>query len=107
MNKSASICQRHLQFLDIEVYKSLMHLNHWFMWSYFSEQPLPYNLGNGNSLQLPHEKSHCFGINSLHFRGSMLWNDTPFSVKNSKALIEFKNKLKTLGNIHCICVVYR
>ena len=50
MNKSASIHQRHLQFLAIEVYKSLMHLNPGLMWSYFSEKPLPYNLRNGNSL---------------------------------------------------------
>ena len=53
MNKSASIHQRHLQFLAIEVYKSLMHLNPGFMWSYFFEKPLPYNLRSGNSLQLP------------------------------------------------------
>ena len=50
MNKPASIHQRHLQFLATEVYKSLMHLNPGFMWSYFSEKPLPYDLRNGNSL---------------------------------------------------------
>ena len=105
MNKSASIYQKHLHFLAMEVYKPLMHLGTGFMWSYFSEQPLPYNLGNGNSLQLPHVKSHRFGINSLHFRGSMLWNNIPFSVTNSETLTGFKNKLKTLGNIHCTCVV--
>ena len=38
MNKSASIHQRHLQFLAIEVYKPLMHLKPGFMWSYFSEK---------------------------------------------------------------------
>ena len=105
MNKSASIHQRHLQFLAIEVYKSLMHLNLGFMWSYFSEKPLPYNFRNGNSVQLPHVKSCRFGINSLCFRGSMLWNNLPFSVKISETLTEFKNKLKTLRNIHCTCVV--
>ena len=68
MNKSASIHQRHLQFLAIEVYKSLMHLNPEFMWSYFSEKPLPFNLRNRNSLQLPHVKTYCFGIKSLRFR---------------------------------------
>ena len=84
MNKSASIHQRHFKFLPIEVCKSLMHLNPGFMWSYFSEKPLPYNLRNGNSLQLPHVKSYRFGINSLRFRGSMLWNNLPFSVKTAR-----------------------
>ena len=107
MSKSASIHQRHLQFLVLEVYKSLMHLNPGFMWSYFSEKPLPYNLRNGNSLQLPHVKSYRFGINSLRFRGSLLRNNFPFSVKNTETLTEFKNKLNILGNIHCTCVLCR
>ena len=72
MNKLVSIHQRHLQFLAIEVYKPLMHLNPGFMWAYFSEKPLPYNLRNGNSLQLPHVKPYRFGMNSLSFRGNML-----------------------------------
>ena len=100
MNKSAFIHQRHLKFSAIEVYKSLMDLNPGFMWSYFSEKPLPYNLRNENSLQLPRAKSHRFGINSLRFRESMLWNNLPFSVKKSETLTKFKNKLKTLRNIH-------
>ena len=105
MNKSTSIHQRHLQFLAIEVYKSLIHLNPEFMWSYFSEKPLPYCLRNGNSLHSRHVESYRFGINSLRFRGSRLWNNLPFSVKNSETLTEFKNKLKTLGNSHCTCIV--
>ena len=84
-----SIHQRHLQFLAIEVYKSLMHLNLGFMWPHFSEKPLPYNLRNGKSVQLTHVKSYRFGIDSLRFRGSMLWNNLPFSVKNSETLTEF------------------
>ena len=67
-----------------------MHLNPGFLWSYFSEKPLPYNLRNGNSLKLPQVKSYRFRINSLHFRGGMLWNNLPFSVKNSETLIELK-----------------
>ena len=82
-----------------------MHLNPGFMWSYFSEKPLPCNLRNGNSLQLPHAKSSRFGINSSRFKESMLWNNPPFSVKNSETLTEFKTKLKTLRNIHCTCIV--
>ena len=65
MNKSAYIHQRHLQFLAIDVYKSLMHLNTVSMRPHFSEKPLPYNLRNGNSLQLPHVKLDRFGINSF------------------------------------------
>ena len=75
------------------------------MWSYFSEKPLHCNLRNGNSLQLPLAKSYRFEINYLRFRRSILWNNLPFSVKNSETITEFKNKLKILGNIDCTCVV--
>ena len=107
MNKSASIHQRHVQFLAIEVYKPLIHLKPGFMWSYFSEKQLLYNIRNGNSLELPHVKSYCFGINLLRFRESTLWNNLPFSVKINETLTELKNKLKTFRNIHCTCVVCR
>ena len=33
INKSVTIHQKHLQFLAIEVFKSIMHLNPEFMWS--------------------------------------------------------------------------
>ena len=34
-----SIHQRHLRYLDLEVYKSLMHLNTKFKWSYSHKNP--------------------------------------------------------------------
>ena len=62
------------------------------MWSCLSEKPLPYNIRNGNSLQLRHVESYRFGINSLRFRGSRLWNNLPFSV-----IIKNKNLKINLG----------
>ena len=70
LNNDLSIHQRHLRYLAIEVFKSIMHLNPQFMWSYFEEKPMPYNLRDGSKLVLPKTKSSHFGINSLQFRGS-------------------------------------
>ena len=36
LNNNVSIHQRHLQYLALEIFKSLMHLNPKFMWSYFN-----------------------------------------------------------------------
>ena len=47
INKSVTIHQKHLQFLAIEVFKSIMHLNPEFMWSLFNIKPVSYNL-SGN-----------------------------------------------------------
>ena len=90
LNNDLSIYQRHLYYLTIEVFKSIMHLNPQFMWSYFEEKPMPYNLRDGSKLVLPKTKSSRFGINSLQFRGSFLWNNLPVFFKNCQSLNEFK-----------------
>ena len=48
LNNNVSIHQRHLQYLALEVFKSLMHLNPEFMWSYFNEKPILHNLNHFN-----------------------------------------------------------
>ena len=59
MNNYLSILLRHLRFLAIEVFQSIMHLNPQFVWSYFEEKPMPYNLRDGSKLVLPKtESSH-------------------------------------------------
>ena len=103
INNNVSIHQRHLQYLALEVFKSLMHLNPEFMWSYFNENPIPYDLRKGIKVFLPPVKSFRFGLNSIQFRGSSLWNNLPSSIKNSQTINEFKVKLKNLVNIHCTC----
>ena len=68
---------------------------------------MPYNLRDGSKLVLPKTKSSRFGINSLQFRGSLSWNDLAVSLKSCQSLNEFKLELKSLGKIHCICLVCR
>ena len=106
-SNDVSIHQRHLRFLAIEVYKSLMNINPEFMWEFFNKNPLQYNLRKGDIVYLPPARSSCYGINSLAFRGSLLWNSLPSNVKQSRNLEEFKLRLKNLGSTHCACVVCR
>ena len=60
LNNDLSIHQRLLRYLAIEVSKSIMHLNPQFMWSYFKEKPMPYNLRDDSKLVLPKTKSSRF-----------------------------------------------
>ena len=99
-----SIHQRHLRYLTIKVFKSIMHLNPEFLWSYFEEKSMPYNLRDGSKLILPKTKPSRFNVNSLRFRGSLLWNNLSISLKNCQNLNESKLELKNLGNIHCTCL---
>ena len=67
-----SIHQKHLKHLAIEVYKPLTNLNPEFIWPFFKNKPILYNLRNGNiSILLPARSSH-YGLNSVQFRGSLL-----------------------------------
>ena len=78
LNNDLSVHLRHLRYLAIEVFKSIMHLNSQFMWSYFQEKPMPDNVRHGRKFVLPKTKSSPFGINSLQF--ILLWNNLPVIV---------------------------
>ena len=101
LNRSGdiSIHQKHLRYLAIEVYKSLAKLNPGFMWNFFERNHTPYNLRRGDLLLLPPAKSIRYGVNSLAFRGSLLWNNLPPQVKESQTLEEFKNIIKNLRSV--------
>ena len=103
LNNNVSVHQRHLHYLALEVFKSPMHLNPEFMWSYFNENLIPYDLRKGTKIFLPPVKSFRLGLNSVYFRGRIRWNDLPSSIKNSQTINEFKVELKNLGSIHCTC----
>ena len=94
INKDVNINQKHSRILVLEVSKSIMHVNPEFMWSYFNENIIPYNLRNGHRLLLPLAKSVKLGINSSIFRGSLLWNNLPLNLKGCQTIDEFKLALK-------------
>ena len=102
-----SIHHKHLKHLAIEVYKSLGILNPEFMWPFFKNKSITYNLRNGNIFILPPGRLSHYGINSVQFRSSLLWNNLPISVKESVSVKEFKQKLSHVQMIHCSGVAGR
>ena len=88
---NVSVHQRHLHYLALKVFKSLMHLNPEFMWSCFNENPIPYNFRKESKVFLPPVKSFRLGLKSVHFRRIILWNNLPSSIKNSQTVNELKN----------------
>ena len=101
-----SIHQKHLQFLATEVFKSANKLNLQFMWCFFENREIPYNLCCGSVVKLPGTNTTKYRINSLNFRGVMLWNIIPKNTKLSKTLTEFKRRLKK-HLIPCNCAACR
>ena len=75
------------------------------MWPYFTYNSISYNLRKGSILYLPSTDSTYHGTNSVHFRGSLIWNNLPRDIKSGKSLFQFKTKIMNLRNIDWGCVI--
>ena len=64
-SKEIPIHVKNLQFLLIEVYKSLNCQNPMFMWDMFKRREKTYDLRVKDLLQLPSTKTTSYGINSI------------------------------------------
>ena len=89
-----TIHTRNLQTLLLEAYKCLTSKNPCFLWDLFERRPTHYNLRIKDLVQLPSTKTVRYGLNSLRFRGSMLWNTLPDMIKSAKNDRQFKNRIK-------------
>ena len=61
------------------------------MWRFYTIKPVPYDLRTSEKLYLPTVNTIRSGLNSLIFRGSLLWNNLPTSIKTSQSLADFRN----------------
>lgn len=94
----------HIFHLLSEVYKTLHNLNPSFMQTLFKVKSISYSLRNQNLLVIPAAKSQRFGTQSFLFRGSLLWNNLPDSVKMQNSLATFKHLLKASNLLNlCTC----
>ena len=98
-----TIHQRNLQKLMLEIYKCLHFENPSFMWEFFEEKDLTYNLRTQNLLRLPPTRTETYGSNSLSFRGSILWNYLPDDMKNAQSVQLFKNAIRNWKGERCMC----
>ena len=104
-SKETSIHVKNLQYLLIEVYKSLNCQNPMFMWDMFKRRETTYDLRVKDLLQLPKTKTTSYGINSILFRGSILWNSIPDVIKNNQSIASFKKIIKTWNGEKCNCTI--
>ena len=91
MSSEITIREKHLHALICKVFKNLNNSNPEFMLSYFTFENITYHIRNRLLLKLPNAKSTCYGINSVHFRECLLWNDLPQSAKHSGSILELKS----------------
>ena len=102
-NEEKTIHVQNLQMLMIEVYKSLNHKNPSFLWQLLTRKETNYNLRIKDILALPKALTKSFGINSISFRGSILWNSTHDTIKNSNTVFTFIKNIKNWSGEACNC----
>ena len=64
------------------------------MQEYFIRKDVKYDLRTRDLLQIPAAKSITFGIDSIKFRGRLLWNSIPDLIKECHQLLYSKGTSK-------------
>ena len=94
---------QNLQRLMIEIYKTLHHENPLFLSELFQRREIRYNLRIKDTVLLPSTSTVAFGMKSICFRGSILWNSIPDVIKSSETVASFCKKIKTWAGEGCNC----
>ena len=106
-NNEATIHIQNLRVLMIEIYKTLNCTNPSFMQECFIRKETKYDLRTKDLLQIPATKSIMFGIDSIKFRGSLLWNSIPDLIKSASSAAIFKTNIKNWSGDKCNCKICR
>ena len=91
--------------LLIEIFKTMHDLNPSFMKEIFINKYIPYRLRGPELLVLPPTRTIRYGVNSLAFRSSILWNKLPNNHKKVTTLSLIKEYMKSCTNFCCTCLL--
>ena len=115
--KCESIHTQNLQFMLVEVYKSVNNIGNKLGWNKFEIIPQKNDedenndedddskkgprLRRGAQIKLPLPKN-TICLNSFNFRAGQAWNRLPLEIKNADTVEIFKNKISN-AKIYCSC----
>ena len=105
MKRTLTTHQHTLQLVLIKIYKTKYSLNPTFMMDVLAERNNQHSLRNENHLRLPVAKTTTYGIETIEYRGCLLWSTLPPEIEDSKPLSEFQRKIKKWDGNSCVCRV--
>ena len=106
-SNSYSIHQRHLRlFSGTGIQKHISNQSRIHVVVLLAEKVI-LQVKKGIYSKLTKNQSIYSGANVVQFRSLLLCNNFPAKVKSSNLVLEFKTKIKNLGNIDCGCVICR
>ena len=71
---------------------------------FFSTKDISYNLRSNSVINLPKCNTKTYGINTVFFKGGIVWNGLPNDIKNSLNYLDFAKKIKKLKP-KCSCKI--
>ena len=103
LDKSFTIHHRNLQKLATEMFKIKNNISPTLVQELFPVHENHYDLRNKSSWETSNVRTTCYGTETLLFRGQKTWQLLPTSIKDSKSLSEFKNKIRNWRPEGCTC----
>ena len=73
----------------------------------FQTNDNPYDLRNPRILASKHKSTIKYGINTIAFWGSQIWQNIRSEIRNSESLSLFKSNIKQIQSLPCRCKICR
>ena len=106
-DKSFTIHQSNIQSLAIELFKAKGNLSNNIMYDIFQTRKINYNLRSQTDFASNCVNTNKFGLNSLRYFASKVWNMVPLEIKNSGSVEIFKIKSRNWEPKDCYCYLYK
>ena len=103
ISNESAIHIKNIEVLMAEIYTFLNDLSPPIMNDIFEKQKNYYSLRNSRSLFSKRKFTTTYGIDTISFRGSQIWQDLPQDIKNSDSLNLFKSNIKRYVTLTCHC----
>ena len=103
MENSYTIHERNLQKVATEMYKIKHNLSPKLMNDLFTLYEDPEDLRENKNFLIPKVRTVNYGLETIRYRGPLIWNLVPLEIKQSKSLVEFRHKIKAWKPIGCTC----
>ena len=94
-----SVFQLRVNRMLTEIYKTINGINPSYLNEIFKLKNVPYAMRDNSRMDQPLRKNTNFGLRSVTYVGSKIWNSLPANVKNAEDLVDFKRALRDWSGI--------
>ena len=103
LDNSVSIHHKNIQKVAIEMYKVKNNLSLPLINNLFKFNSSNYNLRGKRTWDIPEVRTVSHGMETIRYRGPLIWEMLPSFIKDSKNVITFKNNIRNWKATECKC----